>query len=175
MKRIFPAVLLILAAGAAHAQTVYKCTAKNGTPVFSTDPCGAGAEKIDVRPASGADPPPPQPPASAPPMDPLDARVDDACHRHAIEIGTAPSGSSNRMQRLEQQKALIEGQKQNMLHSNRSYDSISAQLANVNSQIDQAYAADQAEAQQRAAMSRQELAQCDRDRDMRAKQKAATR
>ena len=79
------------------------------------------------------------------------------------------------MQRLEQQKALIEGQRQGMLHSNRSYDSISAQLANVNSQIDQAYAADQAEAQQRAATSREELAQCDRDRDMRAKQKTATR
>ena len=173
MSRIVCLAGLILAASTLQAQTVYKCIDKHGTPTFSTDPCGTDAQKVDVKPASGADKPLPPPPPAAPPMDAYDASADAACRSHAMALRAPPPGTSSRMQYLEQQKALYERQQQNTLHSNKSYNSISTQVANINNQIDQAYNNDQAEAQRLAEMSRQELAQCDRDRDLRAKQKAA--
>jgi hypothetical protein len=162
---------LILIGATAHAQTVYKCIAKDGTPIFSSDPCGAHAEKLDVKPASGADRPQPPPRPPAPPMDPAEALVDTACRNHAMALRMPPA--SNSIANLEQQRASIERNRQGMLHSNRGYDAISAQLANINRQIDQAYANAQADAQQVAELSRQALAQCDRDRALIAEQKAA--
>lgn len=51
MKPLFAALAALIAMPA--AAQVYKCK-EGGTTVFSAQPCGAGSQAIDVRPASGA-------------------------------------------------------------------------------------------------------------------------
>lgn len=61
MNRLALALIAAAAAAPAHAQ-VYKCKDASGTTIFASQPCGAGAQALDVRPASGAS----RPSATAP-------------------------------------------------------------------------------------------------------------
>jgi hypothetical protein len=64
-------LILIAATGVAHAQTVYKCTDADGSPVFSQNPCGNDAQVIEVK-------------TVAPPEDQLLAAGEEAQARSTI-------------------------------------------------------------------------------------------
>ena len=94
MNRIAPAIALAALAAAlpAHGQ-VYKCTV-GGTTTYSAQPCGASAQALDVRPASGASrqAPAAEPAASAStPAGPsvasrgMTQRADDAARRRILD------------------------------------------------------------------------------------------
>lgn len=53
MKRIAIAIALFASLAMPAVAQVYKCK-EGGTTVFSAQPCGADAQKLNVRPAAGA-------------------------------------------------------------------------------------------------------------------------
>lgn len=77
----------VLAASMPAAAQVYKCKDTNGTTVFSSQPCGADARAVDVRPAAGrgasATPTQPSAPATSAPTAPA------ASPRSLVERGNA--------------------------------------------------------------------------------------
>lgn len=91
---VIAAAAATLSTGTAHAQ-VFKCKDANGTTVFASQPCGAGAQAIDVRPASGAARTPPLATTTAPASSTaigesaaprsLTQRADDAARRRILD------------------------------------------------------------------------------------------
>lgn len=87
MKPLFAALAALIAMPASGQ--VYKCK-EGGTTVFSAQPCGAGSQAIDVRPASGASraaPAPAQAPAAAGQPTPasMTDRADQAARRRILD------------------------------------------------------------------------------------------
>lgn len=180
MMRMLAAMVCLLVATAADAQTVYKCTDKSGTPVFTTSPCGPAAQKIDVQPASGPDRV--QQPGGASASSPSasmtgdDARLDAACRNAAAERSATASSASPidaTIARLEQQQASLENEQRKHAHSEPGYAYGAGQLANANNQLESARNTAQIDAQNRSATYSSDLARCDSEQASRARNRAA--